>query len=226
MPFGRVGSNLLMDYICKALAGRALCGNQILTGSRDLKAQIQTLQDFYLTKSNHKFRVTKESLAAMPDADGLSEFLVKEGVSVIRMFRRSILKTAISQIRAEAYAELSKKQTGVAMWGVEKDSAPLGAFEIDIERLNELCLFIEDQSQRLSRMCTSGNVLDLYYEDFLSNFENQLVRVSEFMGFDFMEFEPRFRKATSDDLSQSVTNVDEVLASVPQRFLVPFALTG
>lgn len=134
------------------------------------------------------------------------------------MFRRSVLKTAVSQIRAEAYALVSKVKTGTAMWGVDKNAEPLGPIEINTERLHDLCLFIERQSRLLQQMGKETITLDVYYEDLLQDMNRELKRVSAFMGFEWSEYTPRFRKATNDDLRRSIVNYDEVLASIPRRF--------
>lgn len=76
MPFGRVGSNLLMDYVYQSLKGRSTCGNQILTSASDLSSQIKILDEFYDQDPQRQHKITKESLGAMPDPVGLSNFLV------------------------------------------------------------------------------------------------------------------------------------------------------
>lgn len=218
MPFGRVGSNLLMDYVYQSLKGRSICGNQILTGAKSLASQIKILGEFYDQEPTGHHKITKESLGAMPDPIGLSNFLAEKGVAVIRMFRRSVLKTAVSQIRAEEYAEISRAKTGTAMWGVDKNAEPLGPIEINPERLQELCMFIEHQNQLLGQMGEANNTLDIYYEDLSQDMAKELYRVATFMAFESSTYTPRFRKATNDDLSRSIVNYEEILASLPKRF--------
>ena len=140
----------------------------------------------------------------------MQEFLNVKDVKVIRMFRRNHLKTVISQMRAEEYARQTEAQTGTAQWGVRITDKPLPPSKIDISVMSERIETIKEDQEDLRAMYFR-TCIDVYYEELNADLNEELQRVSEFLGVDFdPDFTPPFRKATPDDLTKAITNFSEV----------------
>ena len=208
MPWGRVGSNLMMNYLRSCLSGEF--ANEPFNQIKTQDGQIGWLKDFYGSDGAGVDRCAKLSVRSLARLNPVQEFMNVHDVNVIRMFRRNHLKTAISQMRAEAYARQSEAQTGQAQWAVYKSDKPLAATDIDIETLEKRMEIIVHDQEDLGAMYFH-NQHDVFYEDLNANLMAELGRVSEYLGRKTNDaYEAPFRKATSDDLRDVIRNYDDV----------------
>ena len=207
MPWGRVGSNLTMSYIRTQLKGKF--ANEPFNAVKGPKEQQEWLREFYVKDKEPGDRCVKLSVRSIDKDRHVQNFMNNHGVRVIRMFRNNNVKTVISQIRAEQYAEKTKEETGVAKWGVRKDDEPLGPSVIDLDVLAERIEIIEGVQNRL-REFEFKQSLDVYYEDIVSDMTGVFTQISEFFGKPYNEnYKPPFKKATPDDLSKAIINFEE-----------------
>lgn len=208
MPWGRVGSNLMMSYLQKCLDGDFASEpfNQIVTADE----QADWLEVFFKSEYKGPDRCVKLSVRSLARLNPVQAFMNVNDVRVIRMFRRNHLKTVISQMRAVAYARQTETLTGTAQWGVLKGDQPLPPINIDIGTLAERIETIRDDQEDLQSMYFRDH-LDVYYEDLNRDLSEELRRVSKFLGVDFIpEFDPPFAKATPDNLRDAIKNYDEI----------------
>lgn len=224
MPWGRVGSNLMMSYLGTCLTGRL--SSEPFNQITEKNAQLDWLQSFFKAADKKSDRCVKLSIRSLARLNPVQEFLNTHDVRVIRMFRRNHLKTAISQIRAEHYARLTETVNGKAQWGVLRGASPLPPIHIDIETLAHRMGIIMADQEDLEAMYFRTH-LDVYYEDLNTDMATQFRQVSKFLERPFNEaFHSPFRKATPDNLKNAVKNFSDIqtwlsASAFPQSFLDP-----
>lgn len=209
MPWGRVGSNLMMRYLRTCLSGEFSSEpfNQIPKQADQLK----WLKDFFLCTQTEDCCV-KLSIRSLDRLNPVQAFFNTHDVHVIRMMRRNHLKTTISQIRAEKYAQYSEAETGQAKWVVDQADEPLPAITIETDILAERISIVEETQIDLKAMYFR-QYMDVYYEDILADMQASLGAVAKFLGRDhYSDFVSPFKKATPDDLSLAIENYEEVFA--------------
>ncbi len=210
MPWGRVGSNLMMSYLNSVLNSDVR--NEPFNRIKIKEDQLAWLRDYYLQGKYGPDRLAKLSMRSLDKIRPIERFLNKRDVKVIRMFRRNHLKTVVSQIRAEQYATLTKDETGVAKWGVRQSDKPLPATKIDVKLLAHRIKIIEQDQIDLKALELKQHI-DIYYEDMANDMLSVFKNVSEFLGIDYnSNFKPPFKKATPNNLSSAILNLDEVKA--------------
>lgn len=227
MPWGRVGSNLLMSYLNAMKAPKT--ANESFNKLRERDEQLAWLKKFYcspVANPNCEIISSKQSMLAIADVNAIEQFVLDYDVKIVRMFRRDPVRTVISQIRAKQYADKTKAETGSAQWAVKKGAEPLGASEIDIKALAHRLQVIEDQNVRLEAAFLASNPFDVVYEDFRTQIRKTWNELSRYLGLRIVPFRPPFRKATPDDLESVITNFDEVKSLITDRGFPPESLAA
>lgn len=210
MPIGRVGSNLLMAY----LGGYkpALRNTEQLSSLRSKHTQLDWLTEFYCPSDAGDYRLifTKDSVRSMIDPLAVEALVARQDIAVIRMFRRDIVRMAISHIRAKQLAEKTAADTGQAQWGVRIGDQPLGATRIDIDELDTLITRHSDMTEKLSGLFLGCRHLDIEYEDMVADISRTMARVSDFLGIESREFASPFVKATPETFWDVIDNREEL----------------
>lgn len=206
MPWGRVGSNLLMGYLRKCEKGKF--ANETFNGIKDGGAQLAWLNEFYA--EDISLTCCKQNVLSINDNPAVSAFLAENDVKVVRMFRRNLFKATLSQIRAEQYAEKTKEETGSPMWAVPKEAQPLDSTYVDPEIFVRRYKVFEDQTEVLKSVYASNVHHDVNYEDLNANMKPTLAGIAEFLDTSAVEFVPPFRKATPDDPLSVIKNAEEL----------------
>src|SRR5207249_2254561 len=166
MPWGRVGSNLIFDILTQS--GPIKLDNENLILIRNAAEQVAWLSNFYEVGSTNPSRPyigSKQNLFSIRDWESFSLLLVEYEIRIVRFRRENIVKTAVSQIRAEQYAERTLAQSGVARWGVLRGHKPLEPVAIDPEMLLSRVQLAESQQRRLMESFQGQDVLDIEYEE-------------------------------------------------------------
>ena len=226
MPWGRVGSNLVVSYI-RHLFSVVRLASEPFNHIKGPRKQLAWLQDFYqnpfFADKNNPLRAfpeiacSKQSMLSMPDSTPIEAYVRAEDIRTIRMFREDHVRSAISQIRAEVFAQQSLEETGRATWAVKTDAKPLGPTHIDIEKLANNLAIMKTQSQRLHASFRGTQHLDLEYDDIAANVSAAFARICEFLELPFEDFKPPFRKATPHAYPEIVQNWDEVKQFLSQH---------
>lgn len=208
MPWGRVGSNLMMAYLRSILKGRF--ANEPLNSIKSAPDQALYLREFFQEKSLSEDMCLKITIRSIKNLPEVVNILNEEGVYVIKMFRKDHVKTVVSQIRAEKYAKKTKEETGAAKWAVRKLDEPLPSTMIELPLLRHRIKVVEGDQAVLEQVEFLSSI-NIFYEDIVQNVFAVFSKVSNFLDLPFNEeFKIPFRKATPDDLSRAIINVDEI----------------
>ncbi len=211
MPWGRVGSNALLGILRQSTKSMRLA-NESLNKEKDPDAQIVLLTEFYRDDPEKPadFIGSKQSVRACADLKRVADWLLNNGVKIIRLRRDNIVKAAISQVRAELYAKQTEKEMGKPMWGVRPEMTPLGPTEIDVGALQRRLPMIAESNMALLGAFRATDVLDLEYEGFNNDMGKTVERARDFIGLPAVRFVVPFVKATPDDPETVVTNYAEI----------------
>lgn len=214
MPWGRVGSNLLFNNISQASRlKRRRFANENFNLLKDGERQLEWVSQFYGDDGGVDLIGSKQNMVSVRQPDGLARALAVLEVKLIRMRRRNIVKVAVSQLRAELYAERTRVQTGVAVWGVKADRTPLGPAELDPKKFLRVAGRALEADEKLVRFEPEVPTLNIEYEDIREDPGAVTARVCEWLGLDADQpIEPTYIKATPDDLALAVPNLSDLRA--------------
>jgi hypothetical protein len=215
MPWGRVGSNLIFDIVSQS--GRLKLDNEKLTQIKSRDEQIAWFHDFYEIGNETPSRPhigSKQSIHSIRDLGEFHRLFLANNVRIIRIKRDNPVKTAVSQMRAEEYARKTLQETGVARWGVLRGKEPLGAIDIDPEKLLSRVRIVEAEQKRLLDGFSGTEILDIEYEEIRSSLDDVVRRVRDFLGLSHRPFTLKFDKATPDNLESAISNFAEVRHSL------------
>lgn len=219
MPWGRVGSNLVAATL-RAEAG-VLIDNEPTTrirtfGQRDgipeavqAEQQSDELERFLRLSVRYRFAGLKLSHRSLLQPASYLGRLREAGAKPILMVRANHLKTAISQLRAEARARGGGPWQ--SPWAIAAAEDKPGPAPVDCDKAIRLArLFAKLEAQaRASVDATFGNaVLEVEYADLAARPDEVLAKIRAWIGMppaDPAATMPH-RKATSDDLREDVTN--------------------
>jgi len=211
MPWGRVGSNLLLHILEQS--ARIKTDNEGLIHVCDADAQLEWVASFYELNSNcpsRPFIGSKQNMRSICDVGPFTTYLIQSGIRIVRLRRDNYLKAAVSQIRAEQYAEKTRRESGVARWGVLRGQTPLGVTPIDIDMLIQRIRTIEEQQQRLIEAFLASEVFDIEYDDIQRSLEDVVRRLRDYLEMPQKPFVPKYDKATPDDLPDAILNYSEL----------------
>lgn len=227
---GRVGSTYLVSLLNQHK--NILCHHEIFAGNERKERDI--LQsflngNFVLSRTNLDAKISQDTfisgnekleaigfkakLSDIDELDSFAEFLKANGVKVIHLYRRNIIKSLVSTFNGR---KLSKEKNG--QWNIRSDdSTELGQISIDPDEFRNwfvgrvICErvtqdFVEDLPL---------DVLRISYEDLFCQHEVSTKRILNFLGFEGVELRGRFKKITSDKLSEAVSNLDELMSLFP-----------
>lgn len=237
MPWGRVGSNLVVSVLADhgrigianepttALESRHRGdpGAQFLT-DRDQLAYLRAfpeVAEFGLTMPAGSLRGLKLSHNALVSPMAAHGVLAERGFRIVAMYRDNHVKTAISQIRAETRARAGSRDA----WSVSHKSARPGPVPVRpamaLARARTCAKAARSMRAYLAHF-HPGGYLDIEYEALNANPHDIIRRIADHIGARLPgHFALPHRKATDDDLSQSVTNWEEVRAAFAESEFAP-----
>ena len=190
MPLGRVGSNLLTAY----LGGfkRSLGQHEGLQYGQSAAEQRQLLAEFFACPDADSPRLIfwKQNVRSLADPAAIESLAGELGVSVICMFRKDIVRMAVSHLRARSYARKTALETGQELWGLPTGEQQLGPTPIDIGELDRLIVRHEAMTERLANLFLQCRHLDIEYADLAADIPATMGRVSDFLGIETMAFSP------------------------------------
>ena len=213
MPWGRVGSNLLFAILRQSAPMKL--ANESLNSIRAADAQAAWFREFYETDvdaPSQAFIGSKQNMLAIRDDTAMAGLIRGAGLRVVRLRRANLVKAAVSQIRAEQYADKTGAETGQRLWAVKKGHAPLGRAAIDPELLATRIGIMEAADRRLMQAFAAAEVLDIDYEDVRASLDAVVARVRDHLGVPQAPFNVPYDKATPDSLQDAIENYDAVRA--------------
>lgn len=217
MPWGRVGSNLLVSQLKTSLFSKRIrFANEPLNRTREIAHQLSWLRDFYAPGSDAEVLVgSKHAIRIFSDRERLADLFAELGLMLIRQRRANFVKVAVSQVRAKLYADHTKDLTGRALWGVHKGNKPLLPLPLDAEAFMAVIGEIAAADEMLMAFSPACRTYDLEYETLKAEPEATARDVLAWLDITpDRETEVRFDKATPDRLAEAVPNLDELRKAV------------
>jgi hypothetical protein len=215
MPWGRVGSNLVLAGIQRR-ARRSYgaegfdIANEPLNRIKGSDAQMGWLREHYAERDGLFLVGSKQAVRAMTDPTTIAAECRTLDVQLILMHRRNLVKAAVSQMRAEQYAEKTLMETGRAQWGVRPGSDGLGPSAIDPDELLERVEIMDQATHALFDVFGRHPHLSVAYEEILADAHATIDRVSMALELHLAPIELAFQKATSSALRDDVTNFGQI----------------
>ena len=130
---------------------------------------------------------------------------------MIHLDRANPVKLAISAIRARR-----QRESGLDS-NIYTDKTRLGPVHITVEELRQ-GLFRKKRYEELKSFVQSLSVPSIHvlYEELLEELESTLGKIWEFLEVETVPTETVTRKSTPDDLSEAVSNLEELRAAFPE----------
>lgn len=222
MPWGRVGSNLVAATLGRRPDIRI--DNEPTTrirtyGERDgvstqdqAKRQLAELETFLAaTADTAETRAAglKLSFRSLLEPRVYLFRLRTANVPLVLMTRQNHLKSAVSQLRARARAEAEDVpwQSPWAVRAKEPKPGPVALDPDEVIRLTKLFRQLHHETLKTVRAVYGDDWIIVEYDHLAANPEAEIGRICDWIGlarFDTADLP--YRKATSDDLSEDVTN--------------------
>lgn len=217
MPWGRVGSNLLYEIVRQHAQGWSKLANESLNAIPTASAQQTWLERFYEAgEANpaNKLIGSKQNLLSIHDFGAVERFMTDNGVRVVRLRRDNLVKSALSQIRAEQYADFSERELGDRRWALYNGAAPMGPTRVDPAILLERIALMERAQARLMAAFAGHEVMEIEYEQINSGLDDAVDALRSFLDLPRKPYRVPFAKMTPDELSQAFLNYAEIRESL------------
>lgn len=211
MPWGRVGSNLLFSILKQSLPMKT--DNERFNQLRTAAEQDAWCRNFYEIDRGtvlHTHIGSKQNVLAVKDLPALRRLLSANRVRIVRLRRDNIVKSAVSQMRAEQFADGTREKCGVARWAVRHGEEKLGTTRLDLDMLLRRIELIESLQQRLMSGFESATVADVEYEELNTALPQTVRRIRKFLELPDKPLRVPFVKATPDALEEAVENFSEM----------------
>jgi hypothetical protein len=224
MPWGRVGSHLLIDVIRQSSRFSVFKEPEtdIMTHARNPQGaqRLQSqLWDSLGVKSRSSRVICNVNLSSVVDPDEFSRKARRQRGSLIYLDRRNVLKTAVSILKARLYAEWHKEQWGAPAWAV-KERARLRSVAdvIDVGSARTVLtkLISNREAFHAWRRANPGPLI--YYEDMQIDLHGVIRYVCQELNIDVFKYEVRHFKAVDDNLRAEIGNFEEIGRLVREEF--------
>lgn len=216
MPWGRVGSNLVMNII--AQSGPTKLANETFNTIKGEAEQLAWYREHYELGAETPSKPVigcKQNVLSISDPRGLGQAMLRDGIKVVRMRRDNLVKVAVSQIRGRIYADEARQRIGRPKWALHKNDTPLGPISVDPGLLQARLKAAERAHGALMDMFRSEDVLDIEYDEINTRLAAVVHRLRDWLRLENSpEFKVAYKKATPDDLRAAVTNFDELSAAL------------
>lgn len=125
-----------------------------------------------------------------------------QGLKIIHLKRRNLLKTYLSMSRA-----LNDRQ-----WMARSEArvARKEALELDYNEVLKGFRNIRQWEDENTRYFSGKPMLDVYYEDLTGDYPREMSRVQEFLGLPLVPARPLTRKQSVQGLAESISNYEEL----------------
>lgn len=213
MPWGRVGSNLLVMMLQDSLPdGSVKFANEPIIRQKRAELQTAWLETHFAAAAPDLALVAcKSSIRATADIGQLARDCERLGLSLLRHRRINLVKVAVSVLRARLYAERTKGPDGRCHWGVLRGASPLPPVALDPDAFVSALRNAGRADDTLAQFAPACPTFDLTYAELQADPRKATRRVLDWLGLAATrEARPRFVKATADDLAKAVPNLDEL----------------
>lgn len=156
----------------------------------------------------------KTKVRDLLDIEPLKSEIESADVRLIMMKRANLVKQAVSRVRAMALYERHQSGGQGGQWNLTNDADRPGPTQIPLPEFDAMLQLVEYDERVLEATCDyiRAQRLDLEYNDLLVDRERWFRSVFDFLEIEAIPLESSFKKNTSDDLSESIANFDELRA--------------
>lgn len=234
MPWGRVGSNLVAATLGRRSNVRI--DNEPTTrirtyGERDgissqdqAKRQRVELENFLARPPDLRAEGLKLSFRSLLDPQAYLSRLRTANVPLVLMTRQNHLKCAVSQLRARVRAE-ADDISWQSPWAVQAQEPKPGPVSLDpdeVIRLTKLFKQLHTETLRSVHAIYQTDFLAIEYAHLATDPYAEITRICDWIGLDRLDtVDLPHRKATSDDLSEDVTNYDDLARAAKEAGFGP-----
>ncbi len=224
MPWGRVGSNLLLSMFASAFRGTAHeMANEPFDRDWTNAERMQWYESFHGGGTRTGLTVSKHNIRAIAEPAELYPVFESLGLQLVRMRRANLVRVAISVLRARQHAEATEKASGTPLWGVPVDQTPPPPEPLDPKAFVRALKYVAEADEKLLAFAPSCPTFDLEYAEFKKDLEGGFGRLCDWLGLDPPESaEPAFRKATPEDIFAAIPNLDRLREAVREAALERF----
>lgn len=217
---GRAGSTFLTEHMRSHPEIRALY-EEFCDVPNDWDAQLDWMTNFYYSKpQNDRVKVVgfKTKYTDIADLDLFANFVQDNGIKVIHLFRRNLVKLIVSVIRAD---ELRRRHGNSNLYHPEKKIGRIHVDPREFKKHKKRIRIYRELKDYVDGL--NVDVCRVNYEQLLHNLPGTLNRIWRFLGVSRHETEAEVMKNTPDRLEDAVANLDELRASFPEyeRFFEP-----
>ena len=205
---GRTGSTYLTESLNKNPYIRA--EGEILVSARDEDWSVQKKIITNLLKRPKFSRLNavgfKTKLRDITNVEQFGILLHEQKVRIIYLNRHNRVKTVVSMLRSRVLKEK------VGDYNARSNDLTLGKIILDPDVFDELLTMREELDEKLKNFVEFIDLptIELFYEDMLSDEELFFTNVSDFLEAPYIASRGETVKNTSDNLSESVENFDEL----------------
>ena len=185
----------------------AVLKHKVEKGKADIGDQLTCIEKLYVP-GDHDYDVIgfKTKTKDICDPEGLAQVLKENEARVILLRRRNRIKLLVSLRNAMRLNEATGD------WNLYDESDRLATLHIEVGEFKEWLERNEKASRKLNDYARGLGlpVLELHYEDLLTDNQGAFGRVCEFLGVDHEPLEAGTKKNTSDDLREVIENFEEL----------------
>ncbi len=210
---GRSGSTYLVEALNSHPQIRAekelLAGlkKKINKGMAEAGDQLGCIERLYVP-GDHEYDVIgfKTKMKDILDPEGLAAVLRTNDVRILLLQRRNRIKLLVSLMNAMRLNEATGD------WNLYKESDRQATINLDPAEFKEWLEGAEEANRELNAYAHELGlpVLELYYEDILTDATSTFARICDFLGVEAQSMEGECKKNTSDDLREVLENFDEL----------------
>ena len=216
MPWGRVGSNMVLSAISQ------LCDvavhNERLTGIETRmqgapQSEIAAYQADWLSQNATRATLTCPTVvnhAALSTADpqGFADWMDREAPQIITLDRHDDLSVALSAARGAQWVAEGAEAGEKRNWAIEKDVdfRP----RIDPEELEQTLRLVAQARDIMQYLVGDRDHLALYYEDLVHDLSGCMSDILRRVGVPRQPFQVSTRKFGSHDLNRMVSNPQDL----------------
>jgi hypothetical protein len=207
MQGGRVGSAYLISALDSHPSIRAY---QEILVDKESSEQVEVYTRLLRSKVISKVKAVgfKTKLSDVVDPETFSEYLNRNGVKVIALRRRNLVKIVVSWINCE---RLFKATGRYHLYGSDD---PVDPTHLDLDDFAVRLHCVSEQRDRFEEFVwgqLETQVLTIWYEDMFSSESHEAISsVLRFLGVKIRPVHGTTSKVTSDDLSDAIANYEEL----------------
>lgn len=213
MPWGRVGSNLILDIFSQHESIK--CHNEPFTGIKSRGGDVlENQRQWYenILESDHTgIDFINLSIVSIADFDWFMEkFSEETEARHVFLSRKNLALVVLSVLKARHYAEEHKKRYGGESWAVKKGLEIDTRTPINIEEFKRLLKLVRDGQRKFERLYDRLGGLNLYYEDIQIDLDMVIREICSHIGLDLFRYETRMVKAIKRPYSEEFCGFSEL----------------